>query len=244
MHSEITLGMLASAIPAPRLQPSLRTNVLQGRLNLVKKFFSVVLSAALASTIAAQSGPPRSPDATKPIQQSESAVPVSATPNPRELKLPAGTPIDIEATYTVSSLDFRPGDYLSFRVLVPVMIDGVTLIERGSLVTGRVVEAKRGGHWGKAGRLSWTIQDVVATDGTRVPLQAQKDLPTGRTGIKGTSHGGEVATRTVLFGALLFPLSPLALMTGFKRGENAVLPEGKRFVVFVQSDTAVRFPVR
>ena len=197
----------------------------------------------LCSGLAAQSA--RAPEsATKPIQPSESATAISAPPNPRELKLPAGTAIDIESTYTVSSIDFRPGDYLSFRVLVPVMIDGVTLIDRGSLVTGRVVEAKRGGHWGKAGRLSWTIQDVVATDGTRVPLQAQKDLPTGRNGIKGTSHGGEVATRTVLFGALLFPLSPLALMTGFKRGENAVLPEGKRFIVYVQSDTAVRFPVR
>ena len=208
----------------------------------MKKFVAVVLLASLASTIVAQSGATRPPDATKPIQPSESAPAISAPaqPPPRELKLPAGTPIDIEATYTVSSIDFRSGDYLSFRVLVPVMIDGITLIDRGSLVTGRVVEAKRGGHWGKAGRLSWTNQDVVATDGTRVPLQAQKDLPTGRNGIKGTSHGGQVATTTVLFGALLFPLSPLALMSGFKRGENAVLPEGKRFIVYVQSETVVK----
>ena len=212
----------------------------------MRSSISVLLTIVfLSSSLAAQSASaPES--ATKPIQPSESAVAVSAPtqPQPRELKLPAGTPIDIESTYTVSSIDFRPGDYLSFRVLIPVLIDGVALIDRGSLVTGRAVEAKRGGHWGKAGRLSWTIQDVVAVDGTRVPLQAQKDLPTGRNGIKGTSHGGEVATKTVLFGALLFPLSPLALMSGFKRGENAVLPEGKRFIVYVQSDTAVRFPVR
>jgi hypothetical protein len=213
----------------------------------MRSSISVLLTIVfLCSSLAAQSaGAPEG--ATKPIQPSESAVAISATPNPRELRLPAGTSIDIEATYTVSSIDFRPGDYLSFRVLVPVMIDGVTLIDKGSLVTGRVVEAKRGGHWGKAGRLSWTIQDVVATDGTRVPLQAQKDLPTGRNGIKGTSHGGEVATKTVLMGALLaplFPIAPLALLSGFKRGEDAVLPQGKRFVVFVQRETAVRFPVR
>ena len=200
----------------------------------------------LCSSLAAQStSAPES--ATKPVQQSESAVAVSAPIQPREVKLPAGTPIDIEATYTVSSLDFRPGDYLSFRVLVPVMIDGVTLIDKNSLVTGRVVEAKRGRHWGKAGRLSWTMQDVVAVDGTRVPLQAQKDLPTGRNGIKGTSHGGEVATKTVLMGALLapvFPIAPLALLSGFRRGEDAVLPQGKRFVVFVQTETVVRIPLR
>ncbi len=206
---------------------------------------SVLLTIILfCSSLAAQSA--RVPEgATKPIQPSESAVPIPATtqPQPRELKLPAGTPIDIEATYTVSSLDFRPGDYLSFRVLVPVMIDGVAVIDKNSLVTGRVVEAKRGRHWGKAGRLTWTMQDVVATDGTRVALQAQKDLPTGRNGIKGTSHGGEVATKTVLMGALLapvFPIAPLALLSGFRRGEDAVLPQGKRFVVFVQKDTVVK----
>jgi hypothetical protein len=210
----------------------------------MRSSISVLLTIVfLCSSLAAQSaGAPES--ATKPIQPSESEAAISAPaqPQPRELKLPAGTPIDIESTYTVSSIDFRPGDYLSFRVLVPIMIDGVTLIDRGSLVTGRVVEAKRGGHWGKAGRLSWTIQDVVATDGTRVSLQAQKDLPSARNGIKGTSHGGEVATRTVLFGALLFPLSPLALMSGFKRGEDAVLPQGKRFVVYVQGETVVKGP--
>ena len=208
----------------------------------MRSSISVVLTIVfLFSSLAAQSAR-LTESATKPIQPSEFAAAISAPAPPtlRELKLPAGTSLDIEATYTVSSIDFRPGDYLSFRVLVPVMIDGVTLIDKGSLVTGRVVEAKRGGHWGKAGRLSWTIQDVVAIDGTRVPLQAQKDLPAGRNGIKGTSHGGEVATRTVLFGALLFPLSPLALMSGFKRGENAVLPEGKRFLVYVQSETVVK----
>lgn len=211
----------------------------------MRSSISVLLTIVfLFSSLAAQSA--RAPEsATKPIQPSDSAAAIStpAQPPPRELKLPAGIRLDIEATYTVSSIDFRPGDYLSFRVLVPVMIDGVTLIDKGSLVTGRVVEAKRGGHWGKAGRLSWTIQDVVAIDGTRVPLQAQKDLPMGRNGIKGTSHGGEVATKTVLMGVLLapvFPLAPLALMSGFRRGEDAVLPQGKRFVVYVQTDTVVK----
>jgi hypothetical protein len=31
-------------------------------------------------------------------------------------------------------------------------------------------------------------------------------------------------------------------MSGFKRGENAVLPQGKRFVVYVQADTIVKIP--
>ena len=44
----------------------------------------------------------------------------------------------------------------------------------------------------------------------------------------------------IVFGALLFPATPLVLMSGFKRGEDAVLPEGKRFIVYVQSETVVK----
>jgi len=88
------------------------------------------------------------------------------------------------------------------------------------------------------------MQDVVAVDLTRVPLQAQKDLPTGNHKIRGTSHGGEVATTAIVFGALLWPIAPVVLIGGFRRGENAVLPQGKRFVVFVQSDTVVKATAR
>lgn len=211
----------------------------------MKSLFALLLAVLLLpTTTVAQTAVVQS-DAAKPIQGSQSTADTSLSTllQIHEIKIPAGTPLDIEAVYTVSSVDMRPGDLLTFHVLVPVKIDGVTVIEKYSLVTGRVVQAKRGGHWGKAGKLTWIMQDVVAVDLTRVPLQAQKDLPAGRNGIKGTSHGGEVAAKTIVFGALLFPISPLALMSGFKRGENAVLPQGKRFVVFVQSDTTIRVPV-
>ena len=196
-------------------------------------------TTALAQSATVQSGAAKSIQPSQPTADSS----ISTTTPSREINVPAGTPLDIEAVYTVSSVDMRPGDMLSFHVLIPVKVDGVIVIDKYSLVTGRVVEARRGGHWGKAGRLSWMMQDVVAIDLTRVPLQAQKDLPTGRNGIKGTGHGGEVVAKTIVFGALIFPLTPLALMSGFKRGENAVLPQGKRFVVFVQTDTTIKLPV-
>jgi hypothetical protein len=217
-------------------------------MGAVKTYFGLLLAAFLSQASVLAQAPVVETGATKPIQQSRTEVLISATlqpPTTREVRLRAGTPLDIEAVYTVSSLDLKAGDLLTFRALIPIVIDGVTVIDKGSLVTARVAEAKRGGHWGKAGRLSWSMRDVVAVDLTRVPLQAQNDLPTGRNGIKGTSHGGEVATRTIVMGALLapvFPIAPLALMSGFKRGEDAVLPAGKRFVVFVQSDTSVKVP--
>jgi hypothetical protein len=183
--------------------------------------------------------------AANSIQPSPAAAPSSPTPAPsfRELKIRAGTQLDIESTHLISSLDTRLGDLLSFRVLVPVKIDNNMVIEQNALVTARVVKAKKAGHWGKAGKLAWVMQDVVAVDLTRVPLTAQADVPAGEQRVTGTSHGAEVATKTVVLGALLapaFPIAPLALMSGFRRGENAVIPEGKRFVVYVQADTTVR----
>jgi len=186
------------------------------------------------------------------IQPSQSAAPSDDAKS--EVKLPAGTPIEVEVAYTVNSIDVKPGERISFRVLVPIVIDGVTLIGEGALVTARITQAKRGGHWGKGGRLVWSMEDVIAVDNSRVllaPETASRDeklwsLETGRkTGpttmgqgrVKGTSHTGEVATMAVVSG-VLFP--PLALLGGFKRGENAVLREGRRFVVVVGKDATVK----
>ena len=199
-------------------------------------FVSLLITAILCPGLVLAQSPPTSSDATNPVQLS-SAEGLPPPSQKRELKIPAGTPLEIETAYTIDSQYVRPEDLISFRVVVPVRVDGTTVIERYSLVTGRVVEAKRGGHWGKAGKLSWIMQDVVATDLTRVPLQAT-DGATNRT--TGTSHGGQVAAQIAIAAPLMLFAAPVALMAGFKRGENAILPEGKRFIVFVKKDTVVR----
>lgn len=186
--------------------------------------------------------------AANPIQPSP-AVAVVSSPEPafQEFKIPAGTPIDIQATDIISSMDAKVGDLISFRVLIPVKVDDAIVIGNNALVTARLVKAKRAGHWGKAGKLAWIMQDVVAVDLTRVSLTANPDFPDGQQGVTGQSHGAEVATKTAVMGALLAPtivLAPLALMHGFKRGEQAVIPEGKRFVVYVQKEAIVRIPVQ
>ena len=236
-------------------------------------FFFLALFVSEAS-IAAQNVAPV-PIATETIQQSQSAsaeasqalAPESVEPaNPKSqagqpipIKIPAGTPIEVEVAYTVSSLDIKPGELISFRVLIPIIIDGLTAIEKGALVTARVTLAKRGGHWGNAGRLEWAMEDVVAADNTRILLDPAthsrnealwnleskgKDSKTGNPqlgqgSLKGTSHKGEVATKTIIAAAIFPPLAPLALLHGFRRGENAVLPEGKRYLIAVRSEASI-----
>lgn len=202
-------------------------------------FCLLTASAVRPQTAAETSG------AANPVQASPAAIGPATEPQFLEVKIPAGTALDIQATHNVSSMDAKLGDLISFRVLVPVKVGDSIVIGSNALVTGQIAKAKRAGHWGKAGKLTWTMRDVVAVDLSRVSLTANPDFPGGQQGVTGQSHGGEVATRTLVMGALLAPTivgAPLALMHGFKRGEQAVLPEGKRLVVYVQKDTIIRIP--
>jgi hypothetical protein len=212
---------------------------------MLKSISAAILVLLSFSALFAQST--QTAEAAANSVQPSPVVATVSSPEPafQEIKIPAGTPLDIQTDDIISSMDAKVGDLISFRVLVPVKVNDVIVIGNNALVTGRLVQAKRAGHWGKAGKLAWTMQDVVAVDLTRVSLTAHPDLPGGQQRIVGQSHGAEVATKTAVMGALLAPtivLAPLALMHGFKRGEQAVIPEGHRFVVYVQKDTIVRIP--
>jgi hypothetical protein len=146
------------------------------------------------------------------------------------VKIPNGLVIEVEAPFSVSSQEVRQGDAISFRVVNPVKVDGLVVIEPGATATGRVVQASRGGHFGRAGRLAWAMESVTGVDGTRIPLQSA-----GR--IVGDSKAAKVITQTVVMGAIFWVAAPLALLHGFKRGENAVLPAGKRLEVLAKGET-------
>ncbi|HLL15260.1 MAG TPA: hypothetical protein VK388_09365 [Pyrinomonadaceae bacterium] len=167
------------------------------------------------------------------ISADTASTPVAAPLlKPLRVKIPKGTPLDVEMAYTISSQEVRAGELISFRVVNPVLVDGVVVIAVGATATGRVVKSSRGGHWGRAGRIAWTMQDVTAVDGTRIPLAS-----TGR--IVGDSKGAKVATQMILTGALMPLIAPVALLHGFKRGENAFIPAGKRFEMSVSNDATV-----
>jgi hypothetical protein len=195
-------------------------------------------------------------DAAKSIQPSPAstaaAAPVDAVPGAAEarrpddaaarvapafgkkvpLKLPAGTRVELASAYRVSSQEVREGDLLTFLVVNPVLVEGVTVIERGAVATARVTKASRGGHFGRAGRLAWEMYEVTAADGTRVPVALQ-----GRR--VGDSKGAKVATQMAITAGLLPLAAPVALLHGFKRGENAYLPEGFRMEAFSRAEATV-----
>jgi len=61
---------------------------------------------------------------------------------PSATKLPEGTPIPIRLQSALSSASSHAGDSFSATIDEPVVIDGQTLIARGTLASGQVLEAK------------------------------------------------------------------------------------------------------
>lgn len=153
------------------------------------------------------------------------------------VQVSTGTTVELETAYTINSQLVRVGDAVSFRVVNPVVVDGQVVIEKGAAATAVVTKAERGGHFGRAGRIAWTMKEVTAADGTRIPVQFD-----GR--VVGDSKGGKVATRMILTGTFFWFAPPVALLHGFKRGENAVVPEGKRFDAAVSGASTISVTAR
>jgi hypothetical protein len=149
------------------------------------------------------------------------------------ITIPDGTPLEVEATFTVSSAEVEEGSAVSFTVVHPVVINGATVIARGARATARVTKAKKGGSWGRAGTLAWMMQDVLAVDGSKVPLEFSKST-------RGDSKGGTVATGIIVTGVLFWPAAPF---WGFKKGKDAKVPAGRRFDVTVHGNANVQVPV-
>ena len=147
-----------------------------------------------------------------------------------EITVPEGTPLEVESTFNVSSGEVEEGSAVSFTVVHPVKINGITVIAAGARATARVTKAKKGGSWGRAGTLAWEMRDVVAVDGSKVPLEFAK-----RT--KGDSKGGTVATAVIVTGVLFWPAAPF---WGFKKGKDAKVPAGSRFEVAVHGNAVVK----
>ena len=107
---------------------------------------------------------------------------------------------------------------------------GITIIDKDAPARARITTAKKAGHWGHAGKLEWTMQDVQSVDGSRVPARFTKRSI-------GDSKGNTVAVAAVATTVLL---GPFGLLWGLKKGKPAIIPGGNRYSAFVSGDTAIK----
>jgi hypothetical protein len=181
-----------------------------------------VPTAVLMAMKMVPSGPPAA-FATK----SETSPPAT------RVQIPAGTLIELETAYPVSSANVDKGSRITFHVTRRVFVNDVLVIPQDAVARARVVRSKPAGVWGRAGMLAWEMEYVVAIDGTRVPIQLSGQL-------KGNNRSAAIAGGAVATGALIFPYtSPVALIWGLKKGQEAVLRGSKPFTAAVRNDVDI-----
>lgn len=148
-----------------------------------------------------------------------------------DVRVPDGQEFEVELSRTASGQDLKVGDIVDFSVTQPVVVNGVTIIDKGASARAHITTGKKAGRWGKAGKLEWAMKDVLSIDGTtRIPARFTKRTI-------GDSKGGTVAVAAVATTVLL---GPLGLLWGLKKGKPAIIPAGNRYTVFIHGDTTVK----
>jgi hypothetical protein len=150
-----------------------------------------------------------------------------------QVQIPAGTMIGIEAAQAVSSADVERGNAITFLVSRRVFVNGVLVIDRGAVATARIIKSKRPGSWGRGGTLEFATDNVVAVDGTRIPIRLSNE-------VKGNNHTTAVAAAAIVTGAIVFPYaSPAGLIWALKKGDDAVLDQGTELTAVVRNEREV-----
>ena len=157
----------------------------------------------------------------------------SEVPRRRAVRIPVGTVISVEAQKNVSSADIEKGSPITFLVSRRVVVNGAVAIDHGAEVTGRIVKRSRPSFFGRGGSLEFEIDDVVAVDGTSVPVELSK-------GVKGSNHTSAIAAGAIITGVIIFPYTaPVGLIWGLKKGDEAVLEQGTRLKVVVKKNQEI-----
>lgn len=103
--------------------------------------------------------------------------------------------------------------------------NGQVLIPAGARAGGHVTEVRRARRLGRKGVLNFSVDYVIAADGTRVPLRAARTVSSNNRGRRGT------------IGAAAIMVSPAALLI---RGRNITVKKGTTFNAFIDRRAQIR----
>lgn len=167
-------------------------------------------------------GPPNLPEAGQPT-----ASPI------KTVKLPRGTAVIVETLYPVSSADFKINNTIAFAVARPVFVDDALIIPRGTIARAKIVRVRKAGNFGRGGALTFQMEQIVAIDGTKIPVQLIAAA-------EGGNRTGMLAVGAAATSALIFPYTaPAAIVWGFKKGDDAVVRGSKQFAAVIKNEVEI-----
>ena len=117
----------------------------------------------------------------------------------------------------------QPEQRIEFTASEPVVVHGVTVIEKGAPAVGHVTEAQPAKGFGRKGKLNFSIDTVQSTSGENIRLRSSKTA----TGSDSYGKAGVVTLLTGPFGALV-------------KGKDIEVPAGTEFTIYIDGDRKVR----
>jgi len=147
--------------------------------------------------------PPAPPTATV-VPPTPTAVPPTPTPAPIPVTVATGSLVTVEILDRLSSHDSTAGQEFSARVVEPVRVPEGVAIPAGSVVSGRVTEAKPAKKVGGSSRLAVEFTSIRLPGGATAPFAAQFSTKgksaTGRDVgiIAGAAAGGAILGNQVI----------------------------------------------
>jgi hypothetical protein len=147
-----------------------------------------------------------------------------------ERRLPDGTRIPVRVMEQLSSGSLRDNDPVNFAVVEDVIVDGEVIVKQGTPVRGVVVEAEAKRRMGRAGKLSYTVNETKAIDRSVIRLRAVQEK-------RGNSNVTSTAVTTTAVAVFVPVAAPFFLL---RKGSDIVVPEGTRVDAFVDGDHSIR----
>ncbi len=182
----------------------------------------------LASVLALGSSAFAQQSAPNPSAATQTSAPSTEPPRPALANtLMDGTVVKLRLGETISSADAHVGQQVPFEITEDVVVQGVTIIPKGSPAIATVTTAESKKRMGRGGKLDVNMDSTRLIDGSKVQLRAVKDG-------KGGGHVGAMTGAMVATSIVFFPAAPLFL---FMHGKDITIPKGTEVTAFVQGDT-------
>lgn len=140
--------------------------------------------------------------------------------------IPEATKVQVRLEQPLSSATAELGQPVQLAVSDDVVIDGVVVIARDSVVNGTIVQAQPKRRMGRTGKLDFSIDNILLSDGKRLAVRYSLIKKDG--GSKAVSTGIITAGVAVLF----FPAAPFVL---FRKGKDTTYNKGMKFEVFTDA---------
>ena len=154
---------------------------------------------------------------------------VAAVASAQVVTIPQATPVRVRLMDTVASDSAHVGDAVRMETLDDLTIDGVTVIRRGAKAVGRVTLAEEKKRMGRAGKVSFSLDYILAADGSQIPATAEQHK-------KGSNAAGTIGTGVAVSAVVFAPAAPLWLL---KHGKDTAIPFGTVFTVYTSADALV-----